>query len=317
MLGISEQDILGRMLWDEAAPLLRQDGSAVVQLGALLAQQPGGIPLPDAVCLELRGFFLIVDQIVANGVELINPPGPLPPACPRLAARLCPQVTIWGDTPVLLLKSTQILPVAEELGKGIGIVTIPEPEKESAAVLEPEAAVPCDCPADATAEEEPPEEFFAEMAVPDESAETEELPSAAEEECLAFVDANEPSTAPAEADSCASCSADEPETPAVTDSKSKEEEKFASEHPPSSEQQKKDAAAIDEETFQKVMVWTVACFKRCKPGEKLRLGVEQLPPELAAMVWQKGLSKNIIQYLIDQIVLRCQESAGRRGKHAG
>lgn len=317
-LGISEQDILGRMLWDEAAPLLRQDGSAVVQLGALLGQQLGGIPLPDAVCLELRGFFLIVDQIVANGVELINPPGPLPPACPRLAARLCPQVTIWGDTPVLLLNSAQILPVAEELGKGIGIVTIPEPKKESAAVPEPEAAAPCDCPADATAEEEPTEEFFAEIAAADESAETEELPPAAEEECPAFVDASEPSTAPAEADPCA-CSADEPETPAVTDSGAKEEEKFAPEpeHPSSSEQQKKDAAAIDEETFQKVMVWAVACFKRRKPDEQLRLGVEQLPPELAAMVWQKGLSKNIIQYLIDQIVLRCQESAGRRGKHAG
>ena len=308
---------------------LRQEGSAAVQLGALLDRQPGGEPPLDAVCLELRGLFLIADQVAADGVELINPPGPLPPACPRLAARLCPQVTIWGDRPVLLLNPAQVLPVAAELGEGIGIVAMPEPEEEPAVAPEPEAAA---CPADATADEEPEDEFFAEMAKSDDaSAETEEqssavavdeeLPAATddepEEECLALFD-GEASSTESEPAGAGTCSADDaPEPPAASASWPKEEVlPAAPEAPPPSEQQKKDSAAIDEETFQRVMAWTVARFKRRRPGEALRLGIEQLPPELAAMVRQKGLSKSVIQYLIDQIVLRCQERT-TGGKHAG
>ncbi len=319
LLGISEQDILGRMPWAEAVPLLRQDGGPVVQLGALLVRQPGGSPPPDAVCLELRGVFLVVDQIAADGVALLEPPGPLPPACPRLAARLCPQVTIWGEMPVLLLDLTQLLPVAEELGEGIGMAVMPEEFCRGGSRTAPAA--------DETADEEPKDEFFAERTEPNEAAETEAQPPAVdeelsppkddepEEEHLTFLDAKEsvvePESEEAEPvgeDRCA-CPSDQ------------EEVKPQPEPPPSSEQQKKNAAAIDEETFKKVMAWTVACFKRSKSGEELRLGMEQLPPELAAMVREKGLSRNIIQYLIDQIVLRCQESAGRSAadgkKHAG
>ncbi|MCW5200179.1 hypothetical protein VU05_05780, partial [Desulfobulbus sp. F1] len=98
LLGIAKHDIIGRMSWAEAASLLKQD-SKIVQLSVLFAQQPGEEPQPDAICLEMRGkdesFFLVADQLIADEVEVINPPGPLPPVCPRLAARLCPQVTIW------------------------------------------------------------------------------------------------------------------------------------------------------------------------------------------------------------------------------
>ncbi|WP_420208510.1 hypothetical protein [Candidatus Electronema sp. JC] len=307
LLGISEQDILGRMPWAEAVPLLRQDGGAVVQLGALLARQPGGTPPPDAVCLELRGVFLVVDQIAAVGVELINPPGPLPPACPRLAARLCPQVTIWGDTPVLLLEPAQLLPVAEELGGGIGMAALPEEFCRGGSRTASTA--------DETADEEPENEFFTEkITEPKEAAETEaqppavddELPAATDEKRLAFLDEEEPVVEPESEDvkpvgeaPCA-CPSDQ------------EEVKPQPEPPPSPERQKEESAAIDEETFKKVMAWTVACFKRRQPDEELRLGIEQLPPELAALVRKKGLSSSIIQYLIDQIVLRCQDSASRK-----
>lgn len=256
LLGISEQDILGRMPWVEAVPLLWQDGGTVVQLSALLERQFGGIPPPDAVCLELRGVFLVVDQIVAAGAALLNPPGPLPPSCPRLAARLCPQVTLWGDTPVLLLDPAQLLPVSEELGEGIGIIAIPEPTHEQPADLAEEL-----------------------------SADTSDAP----EESLV-----------------------EPEPLAADPCTEEAEEKEPESAPPSQErQQKEESSTIDEDTFKKVMAWTVACFKRCKAGEELRLGIDQLPPELASLVREKGLSSSIIQYLIDQIVLRCQESAGR------
>uniref|UniRef100_UPI004055A882 hypothetical protein n=1 Tax=Candidatus Electronema sp. TaxID=2698783 RepID=UPI004055A882 len=314
LLGISEQDILGRMPWAEAVPLLRQDGGAVVQLGALLARQPGGIPMPDAVCLELRGVFLVVEQIAATGVELLNPPGPLPPACPRLAARLCPQVTIWGEMPVLLLDLAQLLPIAEELGEGIGMVVMPE-EEAAAFCRGGSRTAPT---ADETADEEPDDEFFAEITEPNEAAETEaqphavdeELPAATddepEEEELAFLDKKESVVEPESEEA-------EPagEGPCVCPA-DQEEVKPQQEPPPSLERQKEESAAIDEETFKKVMAWTVACFKRRQPGEELRLGIEQLPPDLAVLVREKGLSSSIIQYLIDQIVLRCQDSAGRK-----
>ncbi len=288
LLGIAEQDIIGRMPWAEAVQLLQEDGGAVIQLGALLLRQPGGIPAPDAICLELRGVFLVVDQIAADNVALLNPPGPLPPACPRLAARLCPQVTIWGDTPVLLLDPAQLLAVAEELGGGIGMVVMPEGRGGSRTA--------------STADEVSEEAAMTEEQTQPLAAD-EKLPEITEEEAPACIDTEEQSSTESEpvgAGPCA-CPADEPE-------------------PPHSPEKKKDAAAIDEETFKKVMAWTVSCFKQRKVGEELRLGIDQLPSELAVLVQEKGLSSSIIQYLIDQIVLRCQESAGQKTpgkKHAG
>jgi hypothetical protein len=281
LLGIDAERILARTAWAGAGPQ-RGVSAKAVHLGALLSRQPGGTPPPDAVCLELRDFFLIVDQIAADGAELINPPGPLPPACPRLAARLCPQVTIWGDTPVLLLDPAQVLPVAEELGEGIGMVVMPEEF--------------CGCKGGsrtAPAADDAPEEPLAVLAVEESVAEPEsEDHESAGKDPSACPSVHEEITPP-------------PEPPASA----------------FQEHKKEDSSSIDEETFQKVLAWTVAKFKQRKAGEELRFSVEQLPSELAAMVWQKGLSKNIIQYLIDQIVLRCQESAGRRkatgGKHAG
>jgi hypothetical protein len=73
-------------------------------------------------------------------------------------------------------------------------------------------------------------------------------------------------------------------------------------------QEKATAVSVNEETFKNVMTWTIAQFKQGKVGNDNRLGMEQLPPDL---VQQKGLSDTVIQYLIDQIALRCQESMNR------
>ncbi|WP_417911200.1 hypothetical protein [Candidatus Electronema sp. PJ] len=578
LLGIHAEDILVRTAWAEVKP-----GSRVVQLSALLARQPGGAVPPEAVCLELQGegetFCLLADRIV-DEVEVINPPGPLPPACPALAARLCPQVTIWGDTPVLLLDPTQVIPIAAELGEGIGLL-VEEPEQEDeisafepeeeddpfflfiekpvplfveeqteeiSAPEEPVAFLAEVIPVaaglgediDLLAEEseqedersasEPEEEddpFFPfiekpaplfveeqaeELAAPEEPvafltdeealaedveieaeeerekpiAELASIPVALaacspdfssdlpemekesaslggipeEEEPLSFFDEESSSSSteeaqepfaglwepepPKEEEEPAADSEpeseeeivvffdDEPEEPCTVGTASavcspdfsssppkmeeespfldripeeedpfslfdeesssssteeaeeplgglwepeppKEKEKPVVDREPESEEEieevvvffddepeepcaggaasavcsshsssnlreredaakpalevqapqpeaarsqrkKETASTIDEETFKKVMIWTIARFKQSKAGEELRLGTDQLPPELASMVEQKGLSRSIIQYLIDQIVLRCKESehAGRR-----
>jgi hypothetical protein len=360
LLGIAEHDIIGRMSWAEAASLLKQDNK-IVQLSALFAQQPGGEPQPDAICLEMRGkdesFFLVADQLIADEVEVINPPGPLPPVCPRLAARLCPQVTIWGDSAVLLLNPAQIIPVADELGNGIGRLAAAE---ETLIAEQNREADLFGCPSLPESEES----IFAETELVEEELVEEELVES-------VIDIEQPqSVAPTEASSkeemdeepfgnspendeesaalldknvdeffCACPSDDSSDLPESEESIFAESE-FESEKLDESvaddiqaastekssesisEQEKKEtAASIDEETFKKVMTWTIACFKQSKTGgEEPHLSMEQLPPDLAKMVRQKGLSENIIQYLIDQIVLRCQESAGRRmpgEQHAG
>ncbi|WP_417914577.1 hypothetical protein [Candidatus Electronema sp. JM] len=287
LLGINAEAVLARSAWAEAAQR-RKAGEKIFQLGALLSRQPGGAVPPDTICLELRGqhepFCLLVDRIV-DEAEVINPPGPLPPACPRLAARLCPQVTLWGDTPVLLLNPAQIIPVAEALGKGIGLLA-EEPE-ETAAPSEPEMNI----------EEDDP--FFpAEQQTAAAPIAEEELDEPEEEGPVA-------SRAEGPAAACGGNAQDQ-ELLAAADSG------------------KKKSSTIDEEIFKQVMSWTVARFKQSRSGgEELRFGIEELPPELADMVVEQGLSKNIIQYLIDQIVLRCKESgksSGRRlpgDRHAG
>jgi hypothetical protein len=357
LLGIAEHDIIGRMSWAEAASLLKQD-SKIVQLSALFTQQPGGEPQPDAICLEIRGkdesFFLVADQLIADEVEVINPPGPLPPVCPRLAARLCPQVTIWGDSAVLLLNPAQIIPVADELGNGIGRLAAAE---ETLIAEQNREADLFGCPSDDASDlPESEESIFAETELDEEESvidieqpqgiapteaffkeETDEesfgnLIENVEDSAVLLdqnVDENFCSCPPDD-------SSDLPESEESIFAESKfESEKlddsFAddiqassteeSSEPTSEQERKETAASIDEETFKKVMTWTIACFKQSKTGgEEPHLSMEQLPPDLAKMVRQKGLSENIIQYLIDQIVLRCQESAGRRmpgEQHAG
>lgn len=67
---------------------------------------------------------------------------------------------------------------------------------------------------------------------------------------------------------------------------------------------KKRPKSVDEETFKRVMAWTIAQFKQGKVGAE-HLAADRLPPGL---VRQEGVSDTVIQYLIDQISLRCQES---------
>ncbi|MCI5164638.1 MAG: hypothetical protein D3903_00770 [Candidatus Electrothrix sp. GM3_4] len=78
---------------------------------------------------------------------------------------------------------------------------------------------------------------------------------------------------------------------------------------------KKRPKSVDEETFKRVMSWTIAQFKQGKVGTQ-QLAADQLPPGL---VQQEGLSDTVIQYLIDQISLRCQESItlSGPGEHHG
>lgn len=346
LLGIDAEDILARRAWSEAKP-----GGKIVQLSALLSQQPGGAVPSDAICLELQGedetFFLLIDRIV-DEAEVINPPGPLPPACPPLAARLCPQVTIWGDTPVLLLDPAQVMPVAAELGEGIGLLItekeiVPElPEEELPAFLEEPALT-------STSSEEPLAFFDEEPDKP--AAETEQAvveDSAAEDEAIDFfaepdgaeeeqddpffpvIEKTAPLFTKAQPEEMAEL--EEPTEPVAAISEDlvvatetgpgvcfRDANADEPERPPT-ESQKKESSTIDEETFKKVMTWTIARFKQSRAGQELHLSTEQLPSELAGMMEQKGLNRNIIQYLIDQIVLRCKESAGRNvpgEKHVG
>ena len=97
------------------------------------------------------------------------------------------------------------------------------------------------------------------------------------------------------AESAATAQEEEPEPPPVQDAPNKE------------------SAAIDEETFKQVMSWTIARFKQQRgKKEEMRLGVEQLPSALAGMIKRKGLNENVIEYLMEQIVLRCKETMSRK-----
>ncbi|MCI5191197.1 MAG: hypothetical protein D3905_15715 [Candidatus Electrothrix sp. AS4_5] len=78
---------------------------------------------------------------------------------------------------------------------------------------------------------------------------------------------------------------------------------------------KKRPKSVDEETFKGVMAWTIAQFKQGKVSDE-QLNAKRLPP---GVVQQEELSDTVIQYLIDQISLRCQESITphRPGEHHG
>jgi chemotaxis protein histidine kinase CheA len=76
------------------------------------------------------------------------------------------------------------------------------------------------------------------------------------------------------------------------------------------EKKEENASPVDTETFKKVMTWTIAQFKQGKAGGDIRLNANQLPPDL---VRREGVSDGVIQYLIDQIALRCQESMKQNG----
>jgi hypothetical protein len=281
LLGIDGENVIARRTWAETAAQAEQEGT-VFQLDALLSRQPAQTVPDKAVCLELRNgqerVFLVADRIAADEVEIINPPGPLPSACPALTARLCPQVTIWDEQPILLLEPTQLFATAAELGENIGVLLRAEEtiDDQPAAQQKTEPAL----------DDDP---FFPEIE--EEDASSEPPPT------LPFFLEN------ALAESAAPDKEEEPEQPLTVQ-----------------EAQKRESAAIDEETFKQVMSWTIARFKQSGRGQELHLGVEDMPPALAGMIKRKGLNRNVIEYLMEQIVLRCKETMSRKkqgGNDAG
>jgi hypothetical protein len=285
LIGINDADIASRMT---AGTVPSAGRVRTADLGALLACRPGRTAPPDSPCLELRGqdetFFLLVDRIEGE-VEAAAPPAPLPSACPALTARLCPQTGVCGAAAVPILDPAQVIPVCALLGKGIGLIPEEEPER-----LEETAAEQTELEerAWAVAVEEPTNGQESLFSPPEEPLLTEEAEPAARQ---AAHDRDELFSG-LEEESASPKAEDEPEPTAAEQ-----------------EQPGKSSDSIDEHTFKEVMSWTVARFKQ---GCAEYLGVEHLPPELAARVRQKGLDRNVIQYLIDQIVLRCQESVQRK-----
>ncbi len=269
LLGIDCDHVIARRTWAETAAQVEKE-SRIFQLDALLSRQAAQAVPDKAVCLELRNgeerVFLVADRLAADEVEMSNPPAPLPSACPALTAKLCPQVILWEDMPILLLEPTQLIPFAAELGKNIGVLLLPAEEKADA-----QAAVP---------EPEEDDPFFPEIE------EEEDAPSEPPPAMPFFLEA----------------SLAESSVPA------KEDEPL----PPVQEVQKKESAAIDEETFKQVMSWTIARFKQSRNGQELHLGVDQLPSDLAGLIRRKGLNENVIEYLMEQIVLRCKETMSRK-----
>jgi hypothetical protein len=230
VLGIEARYILSRrhkMLPHETAGKERE----IFHLGSLLARKHCEHPEPGSVFLQLHKgkntFFLLVDQVI-DEIELPEQTTRLPPPSPELAEQLCPQVAVCMNLVVLLLDPAQVIPVARQLGQGIG-------------VLAPE--------------------HWAQPPVPVDSAARQPAKGTK----------NGPGTA----------------VPNRLIRKNKKRPK-----------------SVDEETFKRVMAWTIAQFKQGKVGTE-HLAADQLPPGL---VQQEGVSDTVIQYLIDQISLRCQES---------
>jgi hypothetical protein len=283
LLGIAAQDIVSQISLIEADPTAPK-----FHLGALLARQAAPLGQAKAPCLQVQGgeesIYLHVEKIL-DTIEPTNFFSP-PPACPQLFTQVCPRLTLWQDTLVFLLEPRQIIPVWEALGgQEMGRITIlPPPASEpfSQETLEaPEEAAPLLLSVETFRPEEP------ELFVHDVHEEQESLSENVEEAQVEEKSSIEP--------------AQEEET---------EEQ--------STEQQAEEAQAIiDEATFKQVMDWTVMQFKQTQGGKDQNFGLEHLPPELATSIEAKGLKKNIIQYLIDQIVLRCQEKSSLQKRHAG
>lgn len=272
LLGIDCDNVIARRTWIETSAQAKQEDT-FFHLAALLSKQAAQAVPDEAVCLELRNgeerVVLVADRIAADEVGMSNPPAPLPSACPALTAKLCPQVIIWEELPVLLLEPTQLAVTAAELGENIGLLL---PAEESA---DAQAAVP----------EEEDDPFFPEI---EEDEAEDDAPSEPTPTMPFFLEN-------ALAESAATAQEEEPEPPPVQDAPNKE------------------STAIDEETFKQVMSWTIARFKQQRgKKEEMRLGVEQLPSALAGMIKRKGLNENVIEYLMEQIVLRCKETMSRK-----
>lgn len=257
LLGITQEDVIAHAAWAETAPQAQDKDKRMFHLEAFLSRQIAQTVSAQAVCLELRHqeddrLFLVADRLVADEAEVGESISPLPRSCPALTVKLCPQVLIWQEMPILLLEPRQVLSVAAELGQDIGVLPPPFSEEpiSSAAARASEADK-------------------------ERSALQETLTEAA------AAKANQ-------------------------------------------EARKKEAAAIDEAVLKPVISWTIARFKeQCGKGkhEELRLTMDQLPSELIEMIKGKGLDNKVIEYLMEQIVLRCKASMCCKKKkgnsHAG
>lgn len=238
-MGIEARYIISRqngVLSREAA----SKETEVFHLGSLLARKNCEHPEPGSVFLQLHKgentFFLLVDQVI-DEIELPEQTTRLPPPSPELAEQLCPQVVVCMNLVVLLLDPAQIMPVARQLGQGIGLLAAEHWSQARGKNVYEQPPVPVDFSAQEPAQ--------GRRNIPE---------------------------------------------PAVPNRKIQKNNKRPK--------------SVDEETFKRVMAWTIAQFKQGKVGAE-QLTADQLPPGL---VQQEGVGDTVIQYLIDQISLRCQES---------
>ena len=228
VLGIEARYILSRQNGMLAPETEAREGN-IFHLGSLLGRKHCQRPEPGSVFLQLEkgknNFFLLVDQVI-DEIELPEQTTQLPPPSPELAQLLFPQVAVCMNLVVLLLDPGQIIPVARQLGQGVGML--------------------------------------------------------AREHCVQVRAPQAHKQAPVEQKKATK--------PATAKKKIQKD--------------KKRPDSVDEETFKRIMAWTISQFKQGKISAE-ELGADQLPPGL---VQQEGLSDTVIQYLIDQISLRCQES---------
>ena len=61
-------------------------------------------------------------------------------------------------------------------------------------------------------------------------------------------------------------------------------------------------------TFELIVSWTIAKYKKCNSGDTFEIDANELPIDL---IRQKGLSNAVLQYLIDQTILRCKKTFGQ------
>jgi hypothetical protein len=219
VLGIEACYILSRQNEMLAPETAVKEGN-IFHLGSLLNRRHCDRPEPGSVFLHLEKegnkFFLLVDQVI-DEIELSEHTTRLPSPSPELAQALFPQVAVSMNLVVLLLDPGQVIPVARQLGQGIGLLAI--------------------------------------------------------KHCVQM------------------------KTPQEHPSETRTEKRKIQRH-------NKRPESVNEETFKRVMAWTISQFKQGNVSTE-QLGADKLPPGL---VQQDGLSDTVIQYLIDQISLRCQES---------
>jgi hypothetical protein len=272
VLGIDSRSILSRQSGTAAVQSAAERNREVIHLGALLSRQSFETPAPDWVILELRAgktsFFLLVDQVV-DELEVARQPTALPPSSSALAGKLCPAAVVIGNNVVLLLNPARVLPVADQLGNRAGRPAKPLCSDAAGAQKKRPEKISKKAPEKTAAPE------------PDQSSPGPKVQHKAEPEQA------KKRTAPSGTETGMAAA------PAECRQK-RQQQRRHSVHP----------AVVNEETFHKVMTWTIAQFSQGKVGHE-QITADQLPPELLP---KNGVNRKVIQYLIDQIALRCQEN---------